>query len=314
MKNMFFYLLTVCIWGSTWIGIKMQLGVVDPVVSVAYRFGLASFLLFLWCLILGYPMRFSTGEHGRMAVQGVLLFGANYLFFYIAEQHITSGLTAVLFSTILIMNMVNGAIFLKKPLDVRVCIGGGVGLMGICLVFNQEITDFTLADSGVQGGLYCLLATLFASLGNIISASNQMRSLPIVQTNAYGMAYGGLAMFLLATFGGKEFTVDPSFQYLGAMLYLVIFGSIIAFGCYLTLVGNIGADRAAYATLLFPIVALFISTYMEGYQWTISSLTGVALILLGNLCMLQKSVVVEGMRSLIFPLRRSSRGKYLLGK
>lgn len=294
MKNFLFYFATVFIWGSTWIGIKLQLGQVDPVVSVAYRFALAAALLFIWCRFRNLPMRFTGNDHFFIALQGTFLFGINYLLFYIAELKINSGLAAVIFSTILLMNMINGFIFLRSPLDRRVIIGGISGLLGIILVFRPEITSLSLNDESMRGILLCIVATYLASLGNILSARNQKHGLPVVQTNSYGMAYGAAIMLLIAIATGKEFSIDTSFTYLGSLLYLSIFGSIIAFGCYLTLIGNIGADRAAYATLLFPLVALGISTIWENYHWSASALCGVGLILLGNLLMLQRKKQAKG--------------------
>ncbi len=288
MKNSLCYVATVAIWGSTWIGIKMQLGVVDPVVSVAYRFALASALLLAWCLVARLPMRFSAREHLAMLLQGVMLFGINYLCFYQAELYVTSGLAAVIFSSVLVMNIVNGAIFLGSPVDGRVVLGGALGLGGIVLVFLPEISSFSLDNHGVRGVALCVVATLFASLGNITSARNQKRRLPILQSNAYGMGYGALAMAAVALLSGRPFTVDLSAAYLGSLAYLAVFGSIVAFGCYLYLIGSIGADRAAYCTLLFPLVALGISTVFEGYQWRPASLAGVALILAGNFFILAR--------------------------
>lgn len=223
-----------------------------------------------------------------MFLQGVLLFGFNYLFFYIAELSLTSGLAAVIFSTILLMNIVNGAFLLGKSIEIRVVTGGGLGLVGIVLVFRPEISGFSLEQAGMAGVLFCILATFLASLGNITSARNQQEGIPIIQSNAYGMAYGALVMLVTAIVMGKPFLLDFSTTYIVSLVYLAIFGSIVAFGCYLTLVGNIGADRAAYATLLFPIVALAISTIWEGYQWTASSAMGVLLILFGNFWILKK--------------------------
>jgi len=288
MKNILFYCGTVVIWGSTWIGIKLQLGVVEPLVSVCYRFTLAALILLLWCGLRGIPMRFSLSQHFFIALQGSLLFAVNYLLFYLAELHITSGIAAVIFSTILLMNMVNASIFLRAPIDLRVMAGGTLGLAGIVLVFRPEITSFTLANRGLQGVILCVGATFLASLGNILSARNQQQGLPVVQTNAYGMAYGAALMFVLALLTGKDFQIDPSFTYVGSLCYLAVFGSIIAFGCYLSLIGSIGAARAAYATLLFPLVALAISTIWEDYHWSGSAITGVVLILSGNLLMLRR--------------------------
>lgn len=288
MQNLLFYAATVFIWGSTWLAIKFQLGTVDPILSVGYRFSLAAILLLLWCRVRRLPMRFSAGEHGFIALQGIFLFSLNYLLFYIAELRITSGLAAVVFSTILLMNMVNGAIFLKSPLDKKVFSGAFLGLFGIILVFRPEITSFSHGHTSLHGILLCLLATFFASLGNILSARNQKNKLPIIQTNAYGMGYGALLMLIVAWLSGRTFTIETTTFYLGSLFYLAIFGSIIAFGCYLSLIGSIGADRAAYATLLFPLVALAISTIWEGYHWTISAVTGMVLILSGNFLILQR--------------------------
>lgn len=288
MKDLVFYILTILIWGSTWIGIKLQLGVVDPMVSVSYRFLLASMLLLLWCVVKGTDLHFSLRSHLFMALQGALLFGFNYLLFYLAELQLTSGLAAVVFSTIVLMNMLNGALFLNKPIDKRVGIGGIIGLTGIVMVFKPEIQAFSITKGGFVGVLLSLIATLLASLGNIVSAYNQENHLPVVQSNAIGMGYGGMIMLICALTLGKTFSFDPSPSYVFSLLYLSIFGSIIAFGCYLSLVGSIGADRAAYATLLFPVVALIISTVWEGYQWSWSAGFGVILILCGNLWVIKK--------------------------
>lgn len=291
MKNSLFYLATVLIWGSTWIGIKMQLGSVEPMVSVTYRFTLAALILLFWCRLRGLNMRFTLNDHAFMFLQGILLFGFNYLLFYIAELYVASGLAAVIFSTIVLFNIINGAIFLQSPVSIRVVLGGLLGLVGIVLVFKNEITSFSIDNAGLTGFLLCLAATLLASWGNIVSARNQKNKLPIIQSNAYGMGYGALVMFLASILTGKTFGFELSVQYVGSLLYLAMFGSVIAFGCYLNLVGSIGADRAAYATLIFPIVALAISTIWEDYQWSASAASGVVLIILGNLVVLKKNVM-----------------------
>ena len=119
MANFFFYTITVLIWGSTWLAIKFQLGMVDPALSVAYRFALAALMLFAWCFARRLPLRFSCGDHFFIALQGVFLFAANYLLFYLAELQITSGLAAVVFSTIVVMNLINGRLFLGTPVHPR---------------------------------------------------------------------------------------------------------------------------------------------------------------------------------------------------
>ena len=288
MANLLFYTITVLIWGSTWLGIKFQLGNVEPALSVAYRFALAALILFVWCLARRLPMRFSRADHLYIAMQGAFLFAFNYLFFYLAELHITSGLAAVVFSTIVVMNLLNGRIFLGTPIELKVLFGGAMGMLGLVLLFWSEMAEVNVSGPVMLGLLLSFVATYLASLGNILSARNQHRKLPVVQTNAFGMAYGSFCMVLVVVFTGAPITIDLSAPYLLSLVYLALFGSVIAFGCYLTLVGRIGPGRAAYVTLLFPVVALMLSTIWEDYHWTLSGLSGILLILCGNYLALAK--------------------------
>ena len=288
IRNLSLYAVTVLIWGSTWLGIKFQLGVVDPLASVVYRFCLASVLLSAWCCLRGLKMRFTIRDHLFIALQGTCLFAVNYWLFYLAEVHLTSGIVAVMFSTIVFWNILNGRVFLKTPVRANVICGAGLGIVGIGLVFWPELSGFSLTDDGFKGFMLSMTATLLASFGNILSARNQRNGLPVVQTNTYGMAYGTMLMLAAALITGKPFTFDPSVSYVVSLLYLALFGSVVAFGCYLTLVGKIGADRASYATLLFPIIALIISTLFEGYRWTAPAVAGVVVILAGNALSLAK--------------------------
>jgi len=287
MQGAVFYLLTVLIWGSTWFAIRFQLGTVDPSLSLVYRFGLAACLLLAWCIIRRVELRFTAKEHVAMAAQGLCLFSTNYLLFYWCTGLITSGLVAIIFSTVIVMNIINGAIFLKKQVQGIVLFGALVGLLGITLVFWHEIEASRAVSEQesakiLKGLGIGLVATLFASLGNILSARNQSHKLPVLQTNAFGMAYGTLFMMIYGFVTGVPVVFEWTAAYVGSLLYLSIFGSIIAFGAYLTLVGRIGADKAAYATVLFPLVALVLSSIYENFQWTPLALAGVALVLIGN--------------------------------
>ena len=293
MANFFFYSLTVLIWGSTWLAIKFQLGVVSPAVSIAYRFALAALFLFLWCALTRRPLKFTRRAHFFMLLQGTFLFALNYLFFYLAELELTSGLAAVVFSTIVSMNIINGRIFLGTPIEWKVLLGGGLGLLGLTLLFWPEVARFEAGDEALLALGYCFLATYLASLGNIISARNQQQSLPVMQSNAYGMAYGALLMLLVALLSGASLSIETTFSYLGSLFYLALFGSVIAFGCYLSLVGRIGPGRAAYTTLLFPLVALVLSTIWEDFQWSGPAVAGIALILCGNYLALIKAKPVK---------------------
>jgi drug/metabolite transporter (DMT)-like permease len=288
MKNLFLYTATILIWGSTWLVITFQLGVVDPTLSVAYRFTLASLLLFVFCGLRRINLRYSPRHHLFFALQGTFLFSINYLLVYQAELRLTSGLVAVIFSTLVFLNILFGALVLGTPVRLNVVLGAAIGLLGISLVFLPELSAFSLQDRSFVGLLLALGGTISASSGNILAARNQRAGLPVVQTNAFGMGYGAILMFAVALATGAPFRFEWTPTYVAALLYLALFGSVIAFGAYLTLLGQIGADRAAYASLLFPLVALGISTLFEGYRWTIPAAAGVLLVLLGNLVVLSR--------------------------
>jgi len=288
MKNLILFSIPTLIWGSTWLAITFQLGVVDPLVSVFYRFLLAAIILFVYCSMIKLNLKYSAKQHLFMVLQGTLLFGINYWLVYLAEVHLKSGLVAVVFSTIIFLNIFNGLILLKSKIRLNVLSSALIGFLGIVLVFKDEILNFNFSSDKSAALFLAFLSVITASLGNITSAYNQRNKLPVVQTNAYGMLYGSLLMILLVFITGTPLSFDVSFQYIGSLIYLAVFGSVIAFWSYLTLLGKIGADRAAYVTLVFPIIALLLSTFFEEYTWSLFALIGVSLITAGNFFMLKK--------------------------
>ena len=281
------YLTTILIWGTSWFAIKFQLGVVAPEISLIYRFGLAAAILLIFCVLTSRDLRASRRDHMFIAAQGACLFSGNYLIFYHATALLTSGLIAVVFSSVIFMNMFNGALFLKRRVEAMVLIGALFGICGITLVFWPEIRGSAMragtTSTVIHSLLLSIVATYLASVGNILSARNQQAGLPVVQTNTLGMGYGVLVMLLYALISGADFALDYRPGYFLSLLYLAVFGSVLAFGAYLTLIGRIGADRAAYATVLFPIVALVISSVFEDFRWSVQALVGIGCVLCGNL-------------------------------
>lgn len=282
MGNTLLYVITVLIWGSTWLAITFQLGVVPPELSVAYRFFLASVILFAFSKLRGLKLRFTRQEQLFMALQGLMLFSINYVMVYFAEVYVTSGLVSVLFSAVIVFNVFFGFFILRSPIRGRVLLGSLVGILGLTLIFWPEMVGLDLAGGRVLGLILGLGSAVSASIGNIVSARNQRAGLPVIQTNAYGMLYGSIFTMIFALVRGVEFSFDVSADYIGSLIYLALFGSVIAFSTYLTLLGRIGADRAAYVTVMFPLVALVLSAIFEGLQLNVWQFVGVALILLGN--------------------------------
>ncbi len=288
MSNLALYLTAVLIWGSTWIAITFQYGRVAPEVSVAYRFALAALLLAGWCLARGLKLRFTAREHGWLALQGALMFGINYVCVYLAEQRIPSGLTALIFSLIAILNLLGARLCFATPLAVKAVAGAVLGVAGVALICLPGAT--ALQGGHARTGLLLALAgTVAASASNLVSQGNQRRGIPVMEGNAVGMAYGAAFVGLYAWAAGRPFAFDASPRYLGSLAFLAVFGSILAFGAYLTLVGRIGAGRAGYAMVAIPVVALLLSTFFEGLHWEWRLAFGVALCLGGNLLVLPRA-------------------------
>lgn len=286
VSNALLYLITVLVWGSTWLAIEFQLGVVEPEVSIVYRYAGASLLLFGWSRIRGLRLAFSWRDHGWFFLLGLLLFGVNYVLAYRAQIYISSALTAIAFSTLLWMNIINARIFFGVRSGRRVLFGALLGMAGIFTLFAPQIGEMTFSDTVFYGSFLAVMGALVASFGNMVSQGAQRARLPIIQSNAWGMFYGALITSAIAISEGHEFIVDWSAGYLGSLLYLTVFGSIVAFGAYLTLLGRIGAHKAGYALVMFPVIALILSTIFEGLKIDAPIVIGTLLVLAGNLFVL----------------------------
>lgn len=283
--NTLLYVTTVLIWGTTWIAISMQTGPVPVVVSVFYRFSLAAAVLLLVLLACGRLRRLAARDHGFCLLQGMCVFGLNFCCFYSANAYINSGLESVLFSLATVFNAINGVIFFRQRATSRLLWANLLGFIGIVSLFWHDLSGAGM-NAGVLLGIgLSLLGTYGFSLGNMISVRNQSRGLDLLSTNAYAMAYGAMVMLLIALVTGAEFSLEWTSAYLGSLVYLALFGSVIGFAAYFSLIGRIGAGPAAYATVMFPLIALGMSTLFEGYQWSSSAIVGLILILLGNAVM-----------------------------
>jgi drug/metabolite transporter (DMT)-like permease len=293
MSNSFLYVITVLIWGSTWIAINYQLGDVAPEASVSYRFALAALILFIFAKFKRLPMLFSFKQHALFAAFGICLFGMNYLLLYNAQQHINSALACIAFSTLMLMNIVNAKIFFKTHITKQVYLGGGFGLLGIVTLFWPQLTDVELGAATFLGLGLCLIGTFSASIGNMLSIKNQKRNVPIVQANAWGMLYGAIFTAMVVIVQGKQFSFSFEPTYLSSLVYLSLFGSVIAFGSYLSLMTRIGAHKTSYANIIFPAVAVLISSVVEGFTWSEFTVIGLTLVLLGNLVVLTKAATLR---------------------
>jgi drug/metabolite transporter (DMT)-like permease len=250
------FLVATLIWGSTWLAIKYQLGVVAPEVSVAYRFALAALMLAAWCAFTRCSLRFKRREHAFIALQGALLFGLNYVGVYWAEQYATSGLVAVLFSTIVFMNPIGARLAFGTPLAARMLFAAALGVTGVALLFLPELAQARAGGDAALGIVFGLGATVIASSGNLTAVRNQQAGIPVLQGNAWAMLYGAMVAAVAATMHGVTWTFDPRPGYVVSLLYLAAFGSVIAFYAYLTLMQRVGPARSSYVGIAVPVVAL----------------------------------------------------------
>ncbi|MGE8497885.1 MAG: DMT family transporter [Pseudomonas sp.] len=290
--NLSLYLLTVLIWGTTWIALKLQLGEVAIAASIAYRFALAAAVLFAVLLLSGRLQKLDGRGQAICLVQGLCLFCVNFMCFYTASQWIPSGLVAVIFSTATLWNALNARIFFKQRIAANVLAGGALGLLGLGMLFWPELAGHEASRETLMGIGLSLLGTLCFSAGNMLSSLQQKAGLKPLTTNAWGMLYGALMLVMICLVSGTPFAFEWNTRYIGSLLYLAIPGSVIGFTAYLTLVGRMGPERAAYCTVLFPVVALNISVFVEGYQWTPTALFGLLLVMLGNVLVFRKPKAV----------------------
>src|SRR5574341_1202016 len=276
------FLCATAIWGSTWIAITYQLGTVAPEVSIAYRFALAAALLLGWNALGGHRLRYPLRDHVRMAAEGVFLFGANYVLIYHSERFLASGVVAVVFSLIVFFNIIGMRLFFARAIAARMLLGAVCGVVGVATLFWREMAGFERGLEGATGLALAGLGTAVASLGNMVAEGNHRAGLPVRASTGFGMMYGAAFVAAFAVARGMEWRFDFTGAYVGSLLYLALFGSVVAFVSYLTLVGRVGADRAGYIGVAVPVVALALSTAAEGYRWTGRAFLGAALCIAGN--------------------------------
>ena len=282
------YAATVFFWGTSWIALRAQLGVVPPEVSIFWRFLVAASLMWAWVASRQDPVRFPAADHLRFAGTGLCLFSLNFTLFYYGGVSVPSGLLSVVFSLASIGNLLLGALLLRQRIEPGVALGALVGALGIACLFWPEIARAGL-NGGALGGLaLCIAGTVSFCLGNMISTLIQRRGVPLLSAVAWGMTYGTIILAVASLARGHSFAIETTATYIGSLLLLAVGASVIAFSCYLTLLRRIGAARAGYSTVLFPIIALAVSTVFEDYAWTPLAALGVVLALAGNVLVLRR--------------------------
>jgi drug/metabolite transporter (DMT)-like permease len=282
------FAIATLIWGSTWLAITFQLGAVAAEISVAYRFALAALVLAIWCRATGRSLAFTRRDHAFLAAQGVLMFGANYVAIYEAERYLTSGLVAVLFSTIVFTNPIGMRIVYGVPIAHRTLFAAALGVAGVVLLFLPELLTVQSSVSVAIGIAFGLAGTLLATGGNLIAVRNHEARVGVLEGTVWGMAWGAATAALIALVTGAPWTFDARPAYVLSLAYLAVFGSIVAFGAYLTRIKRVGVALASYTGVATPVIAVLLSTLFEGFAWTWTAVLGVALAAAGNYIALKR--------------------------
>jgi len=276
------FAIVTMIWGSTWLVIHTQFGPVSTEWSVAYRFAIGALSMFVVALTMKVPLRLHVPDHVLAAVLGLVIFAINYNGVYASEQHITSGLVAVIFSLLVPLNAVLARIFLEQELSRPFLLGSGVAMLGVALLFLHEWRAVGSSPHEVTIGiLLALLAVSFASIGNVLQGSPRARMVPMATLLAWSMTWGSLAdaVFAWVRTGPPVFDLRPS--YIAGLLYLGIIASAVAFTLYFNLIRRIGAARGGYVNVLIPVIAMGFSTMFEHYHWSVEAVLGGLLVLAG---------------------------------
>ena len=290
MNNYFLFLITLFCWSPTWYLIKFQLGYVDPLVSVFYRFLIAAIIIFIYLIIKNKNLKFSINHHFWFLFFGTCLYSINYVFFYLSNTYLISAFPAIVFSTVVIMNILGETFYFKKKPSLKTLIGATIGMIGIIIIFNDEIFNFSLTEGTHIGLFLALIGTFCASTGNMVHQRNLNNNFPVIQTIAYAMLYGSLVTLMVTQVRGAELLFENSISYISSLLYLAIFGSIFAFVSYLKLLEKVGPGRAGYVGVVMPVLALMISTIFEELEWQIDLIIGLPILIIGAILVINQKI------------------------
>jgi drug/metabolite transporter (DMT)-like permease len=287
-RVLFPFILITLIWGSTWIVIKDQLGTVPPTWSVTYRFIVAAAAMFVFAKASGASLRIGRNGHILALLFGIPQFFLNFNFVYAAEHHVTSGLVAVVFAMLMVPNSLLAWLFLKHRVTSGFIAGSAVALAGIALLFVQEMRTSSAGPHEVLLGIgLTVLGVLSASIANIMQASERLKRRSIASMLAWGMVYGVIANAVFAFLVYGPPVVEYRAGYWLGVAYLGLFASALAFTFYFGIIRVIGPGKAAYSSVIVPIIAMALSTVFEGYRWSALAVAGGLLALVGMIIALR---------------------------
>ena len=279
--------LCALIWGTTWYAITLQLGTVAPLASIVWRFGLAAVVLFAGCLVTRRSLKLTLNQHLAAAGQGVFAFSISYSFTYAAEGRIASAVVAVIFAALAFLNLILFRIAARQKAALAAWGGAALGAVGVAVLSGSEVLGAGLDDSSLAGVGFALTAVVASAFGNFFAWRGQQAGSAVIPSTAWAMAYGTILLALYGLATGVEWSIEPSLTYLGSLLYLSVFGSVIAFVVYFTIARMRGYALASYISALTPPIAMLVSVLFEDAQFGWTALAGLALVLAGQVLLIR---------------------------
>jgi len=277
------------VWGSTWIVIRDQVGSVPPQWSVAYRFMIAAAAMALVAKWKGQSLKLDRGGMFAALVLGISQFSVNFNSVYAAERFITSGVVATVFAILLIPNSLLAWAFLDQKPNRRFLLAGLVAVCGVALLFLHELRSSPVSNREIAIGLgLTLLGLMGASCANVYQAGKEARRHPLLALLAWSMAIGAVIDCALAFAIAGPPVAEARLGYWAGVIYLALFGSVLCFALYFPVVRKIGPGKAAYSSVLVPIIAMTLSTLFEGYRWSPLAIGGAVLAIGGMLLALAR--------------------------
>ncbi len=270
------------IWGTTWYAITLQFGTVDPLASIVWRFGIAAMVLFIACAIMRWPLGLTRTQHLAALFQGLFAFSISYSFTYAAEHHVASAVVAVTFATLTFLNLVLFRLAARQKAAAASWTGAVLGVVGVAVLSGGEIARAGLGSGAAFGVGLALIATTASAFGNFFAWKGQTAGSGVIPSTAWAMAYGTILLAIWGLITGVEWSIEPTTRYLGSLLYLAVFGSVIAFGLYFTIARVIGYTLASYIAALTPPVAMLVSVGFEGETFGWTALVGLVIVLSGQ--------------------------------
>lgn len=274
-------------WGTTWFAITLQLGVVDPVVSITYRFALAAALLFAWCVFRRESLALTRAQHVAAFGVGLFTFAIDYAFVYWAEQRVTSAVVAVVFASMAFVNLITFRIVFGQKAPPLAWAAAALGVLGVGLLSWTEIAGAEMGSQASIGIALTLAGVVGAAIGNVFARRGEVAGAAVAPFTGWAMGYGALLLGVFALATGKTWTFEPTWGYVLSLIHLSLNGSVIAFLLYYGLARRRGYTTASYISALAPPLAMLVSSLFEAKTWGITALAGVALVVSGQYLLLR---------------------------